>query len=194
MFLILAITLQQSIFSQTSKNTKFKRTIRKILIIFIIFTLVIATAYTSQLYSALKETKYENVVKTVQDLEDSGYNWGAPHVTYIESLTSTPGYTYYKLLSRFKAVDDDQALIRRFYQGKFGLLTEKLARGYILNPTMRAEDLVKFTAMSEDLFWVYTAFMVQKHSVFRETLQMHLLNVMESGLLLYWEHEVRKIV
>ncbi|XP_039275904.1 glutamate receptor ionotropic, delta-2-like [Nilaparvata lugens] len=152
--------------------------------------LLVVTSYHSGLASVLTLHRHEAAIETVQDLVDSGLEWGATHDAWIFSILLSPEQRTKTLVERFKVLSEKK-LNERTQTRNFAFSLERLQGGYFaIGDYITEESMNHLQLMKEDIYYEYCVYALPKGSPYKEPLDKLILDIQSAGLVLHWEGEV----
>ncbi|RZF49007.1 hypothetical protein LSTR_LSTR014536 [Laodelphax striatellus] len=152
--------------------------------------LLVVTSYHSGLASVLTLHRHEAAIETVQDLVDSGLQWGATHDAWIFSILLSPEPRTKTLVERFKVLSEKN-LNERTQTRNFAFSLERLQGGYFaIGDYITEESTNHLQLMKEDIYYEYCVYALPKGSPYKQPLDTLILNIQSAGLVLHWEGEV----
>ncbi|XP_044265394.1 uncharacterized protein LOC123011819 [Tribolium madens] len=155
----------------------------------LILDLFLTSSYSSGLATVMTIPTYENAINTVEDLANSGLDWGATQDAWIMSIQHTEEPNYIKIVSKFHPISEEE-LLKFSKSGQFGFSIERLpSENYAIGNYITEDTIDNFHVMKEDLYWEQCVMMLRKNSVLLPALDLFILKMFEAGLISHWQNE-----
>ncbi|XP_049948305.1 uncharacterized protein LOC126456604 [Schistocerca serialis cubense] len=137
--------------------------------------------------------RYEPPINTVRDLRDSGLNWAATHIAWLNPLRGTDEQVIIDLCERFRALKEEDMKARSSTRD-LALGIERLPAGYFAVGDYIEEEAASkwLRPMQEDIYWEMNNIMVRKGWPHLQHLDDLIDRLIDSGLILAWEGQVTR--
>ncbi|XP_046659357.1 glutamate receptor-like [Homalodisca vitripennis] len=153
---------------------------------------LVATSYCSGLASILTVPSYRPPIDTVEDLVDSGWQWGATHDAWVFSLREATEPPMSTLLARFRALTKEQ-LHYNSLNDDFAFSIERLPAGhYAIGDYITEESMKHLRLMKKDIYYQHCTLVFQKGSPYLKSFNVLIHRLLASGILFFWEGEVAR--
>ncbi|XP_017772527.1 PREDICTED: uncharacterized protein LOC108559691 [Nicrophorus vespilloides] len=154
-----------------------------------IFSLLIASGYSSGLASSLTVPRYVGAIRTVQDLVDSGIQWGATSIVWILTIIGAPEYNDVMLVKQFVIATAET--LKKQNNKRFAFAVERLPGGYYAIGDYITEEGVKhLRLMTEDVYWDHCVSLARKSSIWLPSYDEYTLRLAQTGIAQVWEHKI----
>ncbi|XP_046988131.1 glutamate receptor ionotropic, delta-1-like [Schistocerca americana] len=175
------------------RHTRVVGPTRHVLSWLLIAYLLVTASYGSGLSSVLTIPRYEPPINTVRDLRDSGLNWAATHIAWLNPLRGTDEQVIIDLCERFRALKEEDMKARSSTRD-LALGIERLPAGYFAVGDYIEEEAASkwLRPMREDIYWEMNNIMVRKGWPHLQHLDDLIDRLIDSGLILAWEGQVTR--
>ncbi|KAG7298543.1 hypothetical protein JYU34_018183 [Plutella xylostella] len=154
--------------------------------------LIINAAYSAGLSSLFTIPNYEKSIDTVEDLLNSGLEWGAPDIAWVYSISSAKDERHMRIVDKFRLLTPSQLKARGENQ-TIALSIELLPAGCLAiggGEAMTTDILNNYQLLTEDLFFGVSTVAARKNSPYVAKLNDRILRLIEAGLLLAWDSQI----
>ncbi|XP_075228173.1 putative glutamate receptor [Lycorma delicatula] len=175
--------------SQTISRNHFRPPYRQLLTWFHMYFFLISLYYSTGLASVLTIPRYEKQINTVEDLIESGLEWGATHNIWVFSILRAQN-NLKTLKSRFVTLTFDE-LKARSTKRNFAYAIERLPGGNLaIGDYVTEEAINELVVMNSDLYYEYCGLALHKGSPYLENMNSMIRSLSNAGIIYYWESEV----
>ncbi|XP_059611030.1 uncharacterized protein LOC132257966 [Phlebotomus argentipes] len=182
MLIVGGIYLQQCI-----PDTKKDSSVRGLVAILLVSSLVLGNSYGGALSSVLTVPSYEDSVDTVRKIVDKGYKWGGPSLAWVNTIMRAEDPDYQALIKNFE-VHPVEKLRELSFRHDYGLAFEKTTSGrYAFGPHIKLDVLDHFELFKKFLFFEWSTPNAVRGWPLMEYFNKHLLEVLQHGLFDFWE-------
>ncbi|XP_048485863.1 uncharacterized protein LOC119691976 [Plutella xylostella] len=154
--------------------------------------LIINAAYSAGLSSLFTIPNYEKSIDTVEDLLESGLEWGAPDIAWVYSISSAKDERHMRIVDKFRLLTPSQLKARGENQ-TIALSIELLPAGCLAiggGEAITTDILNNYQLLTEDLFFGVSTVAARKNSPYVAKLNDRILRLIEAGLLLAWDSQI----
>ncbi|KAG7298540.1 hypothetical protein JYU34_018180 [Plutella xylostella] len=154
--------------------------------------LVINAAYSAGLSSLFTVPNYEKSIDTVEDLLDSGLEWGAPDGAWVYSISSSKDVKFIRIVDKFRLLSPAD-IKARAENKSIALSLEILPADCIAiggGQDIATDILSQYQLLVEDLYFGLSTVAARKNSPYMEKLNGRILRLLETGFLLAWDSQI----
>ncbi|XP_069675758.1 glutamate receptor ionotropic, kainate 2-like [Periplaneta americana] len=152
----------------------------------------VAYIYTGGLAAVLTVPWYGPSITTLVELAASNIPWAATDDAFVWSLMDTGNPVLDKIARNFRVLKEDDLIISA-EEAKLGFVMERLSGGSCsLGPHLNRKTMEKLQVMKEPLYWAHVIMVTRKSSPFIRSLNYIIQSLRESGIILFWEHDVAR--
>uniref|UniRef100_T1HCQ2 PBPe domain-containing protein n=1 Tax=Rhodnius prolixus TaxID=13249 RepID=T1HCQ2_RHOPR len=154
--------------------------------------LILTTCYSAELSSYLTVPQFTKPISNVHELAASGLHWVADDEVWVLPVKDAEDLDMQTVVKNFE-VTNEQRLIEIAPTGKFAVAIESISSGYFTEQTHITDEVVsKLQVMEEGIFYTPIIMVFQKASPYGEKLNRLMLQLLDSGILLFWGGEVSR--
>ncbi|XP_023710035.1 probable glutamate receptor [Cryptotermes secundus] len=165
---------------------------RHVLVWLTVMFLLITTSYGSGLASILTVPRFGPPIDTVPDLVASNIPWAATHPAWMFSLRESRDPLTLHVTSQFRVMKNEE-LRKHSFMGDTAFSIERLPAGHYAVGDYITEEAAaaKLRLMKQDLYFEFVPTVVRKGSPYISKLNKLIHRLLDSGLVLKWEEQVR---
>ncbi|KAG8236921.1 hypothetical protein J437_LFUL016781 [Ladona fulva] len=167
--------------------------LRQLLLVWLpVWGLLLATAYSAGLSSALAIPHSQPPIDTISQLAESQLPWAATHPAWAFSLRGATDPIHRTLLNNFKVMNEKE--LHAHSMGRsIAYAVERLPAGnFAVGSYLQGKALEHLRLMHEDLYYEYVVTALQKSSPLRPPLDSLVGRLCAAGIPLYWEGAVSR--
>ncbi|XP_014243755.1 glutamate receptor-like isoform X1 [Cimex lectularius] len=184
--------LGMAVMQQPTQSLVQNSPLKHLLTAFEFFFLIITVYYSAGLSSFLTVPQLMIPIDTFHQLAASNLKWIANHEAWIYSIQHVDDPEVQTVVKNFRIMTG-QTLIEKAQTGKYGVGIERLPAGHFVELPHITETIIdKSHVMKENLFGSPLTFIMRKGSPYLENFNKIVNNLVDSGILLFWEAEVAR--
>lgn len=186
-------TLRVLTLGSSKRSPKQRQHIFRVILIFWWYcALLLSTAYSAGITSALTTPRYTKPINTLQDMADNKIKWGdntGGMQTYYSQSTDN---VIREIANNYVHEDNIQAKLERLKENNYGTFVKLLPEKYVTD-TEQLDDYAKsnLKTLSACIAEYSTVFALQKNSNYIKIFDHGIQALLENGLISYWYKKIR---
>uniref|UniRef100_A0A182JBJ4 Ionotropic glutamate receptor C-terminal domain-containing protein n=1 Tax=Anopheles atroparvus TaxID=41427 RepID=A0A182JBJ4_ANOAO len=147
---------------------------------------MVCNLYSGGLATVMTVPQYEKSIDTVIDFAESGIQWFGPTPYCLEAINNATEPHLRQIRSTFKVASTLEAQ-RHAHAVDGGFIIEQAQHGHFApSDFLDLESSTKFQILREDIYFEYCIALMTKTNPLRNSLNEHILQVQQSGMLYHW--------
>lgn len=165
---------------------------RMSIMLFWSFALLLSTAYSAGITSALASPRYTKPINTLADMADNGIQWGTTHGSLAVHYKKSPDATIRRIANNFVLEATDEVKLERIRRNNYGTFVKLLSEKYVTDTEMLDENAkTHLKALSQCIGEYFLVFALQRNSHYLNAFNRGISSLVEHGLIQYWYKLIR---